>query len=346
MTNPTDPRRDSDLVKGRNGNHRYNITPPPPPPEPKFLKDGVTLAKVQPKLPKPKHDTPSVTTISGLLDKAGLMWGAAKETALLAVYGREKWGHLEDEAAYEKLRTWFRHVWDLKAETGNIVHDVALSWALGETDVDLIPLIEYDRKGETRNWSDDEKLEVLRRVNGCLDALELFYLEQQPTWRYVEQPVIMPSARFKHGDDYVVDPKSSTAGCFDGDGHLRDFGNVLGDFKTGKRYPLEETLQLAGYQRSKLLATYDDNGHLSNLEDYDAPKKCVSIHLNDDGTYEVLPLPVNAAARARFTQLRRQYEFNRQMAAWEKEHPAPIAEESLEEQLFESLAGAQEKTAA
>lgn len=334
-----DLRRDNDLVKGRSGNHRYNLEYPPPPiPEPTYKKDG-TLKVHQPKREKPKHNTASVTTISGSLAIAGLPWAAAKETALYAVHKKADWMALSPEMAVERLRTWHDRVWALKREVGNITHFIALQWAIGNYTVELDPLLEFNDKGEPRGWSDEETGEVARRVEGCVDALELFYMEQRPIWNYVEQPVIMPSWRYKHGDEYIVDDKTSTGGCFDGDGVLRDYGHLLLDAKTGGRYPDKETLQMAGYQRSKLLATYDENGYLVDINDYVAPKRCASLHLNDDGTYEVLVLPVNGAARMRFNQLRRQYEWDKTMRAWVKEHPAPLDEISLEEALAASLAG-------
>lgn len=315
----------NDLAHGRNGNHQYNLHFRPPTPEPKYKRDG-TLAKVQPAMPKPKFKVPGVTTIVGLLDKPGLTWGAAKETAKIAVDEPHRWQHLERDMAFEIVRTHFRKVWDLKAETGNIVHEVALAWAK-EQEADLDYLLTYDEKGEERTWTGEERNEVLRRVNGCVDALELFYLEKKPKWRYVEQSVAHPYCGYSPEKPWKIDAKTSYGGCFDADGELSGEGEILLDWKTGRRYPIETILQVAGgYGNAPLLAYYDDEGWLVKVEPYEAPKKRATVWLHDDGTYELLVLPSGRSVYTRFIQLRRQHAWLAEMRAWETAHPDPYSE--------------------
>lgn len=316
-----------DLLNGRNGSHRYNITPKPAEPEPRLKKNG-ELHKIQPKLADPKFDTTGVTTISGMLEKDGLVWGASKETALLAVHGKDQWEHLPEEEAVDKLRTHFRRVWDLKSETGTIVHQVALDWAQ-ERESDLDHLLTFDENGKERDWRQDERAEVLRRVDGCLSALELFYLEQRPKWHHVEQTVIHPGVHFRHGDPYTrdeyrIDRVTAFAGCLDATGELAQEGDVLLDFKTGQRYLDSIVLQLAGYANAKLRGIYDEVGHLIGVEEFHAPKKRVVVFLNDTGEYELLELPVNRAAYQRYIGLKRTHAWLSEFRAWERQHPAPV----------------------
>lgn len=336
---------DNDLKNGRNGNHQYNIEIAPPLPPVKLNKDG-TPAKIQPKPTRPKFNVPGVTTIVGMLDKPGLAWGAAKETALLAVNDQQRWQRLPKPEAVELVRTHFRRVWDLKAETGTIVHEVALTWARGQ-EADLEKLLALDSKGRERTWTADERAEVQRRVIGCVDALELFYLEQRPKWRYTEQTVVHPYSGYSPEKPYKVDPKTAYAGCFDGDGELREHGPGLWDFKTGKRYPTEVTLQVAGgYAHAPLLGHYADDGRLLSVEPYEAPPKRGSIWLHDDGTYEVLELPNGRKPYVSFMRLRRMHADLAEMRKWEKEHPDPYAETDADsgEMEPETLAEALPKT--
>lgn len=324
----------TDLSLGRNGNHQYNLELWTPPAE-ELYKNGKPKTV---KAAKPKHKFPGVTTVIGLLDKPGLVWAAARETAQMAVHQQNRWQHLDRDVAVEVMRKEFRRLWDIKADTGSIVHEIALAWARGE-DADLEQLMAVDEKGRERDWSAEERAEVLRRVNGCVDALELFYLVERPQWRYVEQPIVNPGYRWKLDQPYKLDPKTAYGGCFDGDGELRESGDVQLDFKTGERYPTQVTLQMAGYGHAPLLAHYDDEGHLVEVTPYEAPAKKASVWLHDDGTYELLEVPADRSAYVRFIELRRQHAWLAEMRQWEKAHPAPetvepgeIAPENLPQQ--------------
>ena len=322
--------RANDLQSGRNARHQYNITPAEVcfPLEPKLLKSG-ELAKHQPKRPKPKFNTKSVTRVSGSLPKDGLMWGAAKETATYAVENRE-WRGMPDEMAIETLRTRFRYLWDIKAETGTIVHEVAMLWAQ-EKDADIAEMLAFDRYGKERKWTPDETAEVLRRVDGCLISLEKFYKIYKPEWRFVERTVINPGATWRLGMPYKVDTATCYAGQFDAVAYLKGVGWVLLDHKTGQRYLDAMTLQLAGLAHAPLLGTYDAEGHLILTEPFEAPRKRAVVFLNDSGEFEYLELPAGRRAYQRFIALRRNIDWLDEITQFEKDHPSPFnGEEELQ----------------
>lgn len=228
---------------------------------------------------------PTATGVSGMLDKPGLPWGAAGETALFAIHHQDEWMHLAEDDAYHRLRKHHRGVWNEKAARGTSVHALAMQWAKGE---------EVDCPAE---------------LNPYLDALEAFYVERDPQWVKVEQYIL----HLEEGREY--------GGQFD---YMRDEnGLTLGDIKTGKRYPIETTLQLAGYRYAEHMATYDAKGKLSALEPMPLASRCEVLYLHDDGTFEVLELPADRAAYDRFMSLRDAWSWVKEMERWEKLNPEP-----------------------
>lgn len=247
--------------------------------------------------PGQKPAYPGATTIAKLAsDMGGLPWGAAKETALFAVHHQDEWMSLPTEAAVERLRRHFQGVWDAKRDRGTVVHDLALAWANGQ------------------------EVDVPEDCDPYMDALERFWDENQPEWVTCERAVVHDVEGLEYG------------GRFDwiarmGAGEMAG-AVVLGDYKTGGRYPIEVTLQLAGYRYATGLAVVDAEGLLTGVEPLPEIDACCSLYLHDDGTYELLELPVDEGTHEVFLQLRRVWAWNKAMAAWEKAHPAPKAEEA------------------
>lgn len=241
-----------------------------------------------------KHIAPSVTTVIGKLDKPGLSWAAAKETALYAVDHMAAWADLPRDVAYETLRHHHRKVWDDKRDRGSAVHDMAADWAAGR-DVACPPDCE-----------------------GYLDALEAFYAEAAPTVVAAERCVVR------------ADAESSYGGCFDAVSDINDgpFAGrrLLIDIKTGKRYPAEAVLQLAAYRHADGMGIYDADGVLVAIE---AMPPCIDgtaiLYLHDDGTYELLEVPGDEVAFADFLALRRIHAFGLRMGRWERAHPEVVA---------------------
>jgi hypothetical protein len=228
---------------------------------------------------------PTATSVSGMLDKPGLSWGAAGETALFAIHHQDEWMELPPEDAYHRLRKHHRGVWDEKAMRGTTVHGLALEWAKGQ-DIDCPP-----------------------ELNPYLDALEAFYLQREPQWVDVERNVLYLEKDREYGGqfDYIRE----------------DNGLVLGDIKTGRRYPIETTLQISGYRFAQFVATYDAKGRLELLEPMHKVARCEVLYLHDDGTFEVLELPADEATFERFIALRDAWSWLREMERWEKKNPEP-----------------------
>lgn len=228
---------------------------------------------------------PTSTGISGMLDKPGLPWGAAGETALFAIHHREEWENLSAEAAYERLRKHHRGVWNDKANRGTRVHDLAMQWA-GGNDV-----------------------ECPEDCTPYLDALERFYTDHDPIWVEVERNILSLTPGLEYGGKFDYVRQTATE-------------NVQGDIKTGKRYPIETTLQVASYAFAQYLATYENN-KLVALDPMPKIDRCEVLYLHDDTTYELLTLPVTPAVYEHFLSLRAAWSWLREMDAWLKKHPEP-----------------------
>lgn len=236
-----------------------------------------------------QHDAPSVTTIVNVLNKPKLPWGAAKETALFAVLNQQEWITLPPHDAIDRLRKHHRGVWDDKANRGTRVHDLACRWAQGET------------------------VDCPADCDPYLDALDRFYRDHRPAWLHLERSVIHDA------------PGESYGGSFDAIADLPGLGGTrLIDLKTGRRFPIETTLQLAGYRYADAMGVYDDDGALIDTEPMPAVDGCSVLYLHDSGGYELLDVPADKAAFEAFLALRRVYGWQRDMEAWERAAPEQV----------------------
>lgn len=247
-----------------------------------------------PVVPGGKPVAPSVTTVLGVLNKPGLSWGAAKETALFAIHHRDEWEHLAVEDAYHRLRKHHRGIWNDKASRGTAVHALALEWARGN-EVDCPP-----------------------ECSPYLDALERFYDECDPGWVEMERTVVYDVAGLEYGGsyDFVADVTVK--------GGARK--RLLTDYKTGQRYPVEVILQLAGYRFAKGMGVFSPLGGLESIEPMIEVDGAAVLYLHDDGTYELLELPAERPAHDIFLALRRAWGWLEEAQKWERRHPAPTRE--------------------
>lgn len=275
-----------------------------------------------------KNVAPSVSTVLGLLNKDGLSWGAAKETALFAIHHQDQWMHLHPDEAYHRLRQHHKGVWDNKAGIGTLAHSVAELWTAGEA-VDLSSLVATSEPCKKRKWNEEEQSEVVTKLGGYVDALERFWSEQEPEFEQVERSVVCPGVDIEEGEYYGTKRWSSDvayAGTFDARGRLKDGKDRRIDWKTGSRYPIETTLQLAAYDFAPYLGVYNDAGRLTDLEPNTRAEVCSIVYLHENGTYELLDLPVNEAAWERFIELRRMKSWLKDMDGWLKANPEPERE--------------------
>jgi hypothetical protein len=252
---------------------------------------------------------PSVTTVLNVLNKPGLSWGAAKETALFAIHHRDQWEHLDETEAYHRLRKHHAGVWNDKANRGTLVHDLALTWAKGQ-DVDCPP-----------------------ECGPYMDALERFYVEHDPQWLTDERLCSDENPTGLACEQWIAYNHETLGygGSFDKLGRLGD-GRVYGlDIKTGQRYPVETTLQLAAYFRgSDGIAVRSPLGGVEQIipwSEFPPIDACGVLYLHDDGTYELLEVPADEQAVANFLHLRAVWGWLKEMERWLKRNPAPAQEE-------------------
>jgi hypothetical protein len=236
-----------------------------------------------------KHNAPSVSTVLSTLNKPGLPWGAAKETALFAVFHQDEWIGLDEKEAVDRLRRHHRGVWDDQAQRGTIVHDLALQWSKGQ------------------------EVDVPADCDPYMDALDAFYRENAPTFVEMEQSVIYDEKGHEFGGSFDAIIKFG-AGEFAG-------RTLIVDYKTGQRYPIETTLQLSAYRSCKKIGVYDEKGQLVGTRPMVPVGGGAILYLHDDGTYELLEVPANGDAFAVFLRLRAVWAWNNEMERWVKAHP-------------------------
>lgn len=259
---------------------------PDPQPPYRYLRDGV----------------PSVTAISGMIDlgkSPSFGYAAATIAAVTAVHQRERWSELSTEdCGHEKdtlcnacrfLRAEHAVQWDTTAILGSHVHHLAESWANG---------LDVDQDEHTK---------------GYLDAIELFYRDARPTWELTEVTVA-----------YTKRPNVAYRGKFDGicevncPVHVGRRCRWLVDWKTGRYYPHEQTLQLAAYRFADLTEWQGKEQRI--VAPVPKVHHCGVVLLTEDGSYRLAELPADRTAHRAFLQLRRSYEWHKAMTRWEKEH--------------------------
>lgn len=181
-----------------------------------------------------------VTSTTGkAMDKPGLVWAAARETALWAVQhvGALDAPRNEESWVYEATRA-HRTAWDASARRGTRLHRAAQCLIHGE------PWPTTDEDGEA--WPEDE----IRSA----EHLARFMDEWQAEPVAVERPVFHVRMNY--------------AGTLDAIADLRGVRWLL-DYKTGKpskttghgAYP-KDALQLAAYRYATHLQVADDSGEL------------------------------------------------------------------------------------
>jgi hypothetical protein len=149
--------------------------------------------------------------------------------------------------------------------------------------------------------------------NPYMDALERFYEDVDPKWVELERNILHLEPGLEYGGqlDYIRESAD---------------GLVLGDIKSGQRYPVDTTIQLSGYRFAQHFATYHD-GKLVRLDPVPEVVRTEVLYLHGDGTYEVLEIPADVDAFAVFLRLRATWSWKRGMERWEKQHPEPAREQ-------------------
>ena len=159
---------------------------------------------------------PSVTTLIGQLDKPGLSWGAAKETAVYCLNHHSELAAMEYVDAVDKARKHHRVLWDGAARMGTVAHSAADAFAYGEgftapEDMDPVEREQAETYiGGLLDWWVTRQPEVL--------ATELIVRHTSDRCRYIGS---LDMLALIDGVPTVLDWKCTKK--LDGDGYVQDW---------------------------------------------------------------------------------------------------------------------------
>lgn len=243
---------------------------------------------------------PSVTTVLSVLDKPGLYWASARETATFAVLHQDQWIDLPTDQAVDRIRRHFKGIWDHRAALGTAVHQVNEAWAHGE-EVDLNDIIDQVQ-AENRVWAKMDVGQIFAELSVMVDGLEEAWRALRPETisaedvvRYskVERQVYIGQNDWRvriHGHSYLVDVK--TSGQTDPD---KGF------------YPDSWRLQLAAYRGCNEKVLYDDNCDEIHTEPLPPVERCAILHIRANGKWAFLPVAAGGTEHNHFLRLRDLY---------------------------------------
>lgn len=240
---------------------------------------------------------PSVTTVLDVLNKPGLSWGAAKETALFAVHHQDEWTHLDPDVAADKLRRHHKGVWDSKAAVGSIVHALCESWITGEV---------YEIPEDMRE-----------RVAPYVAGLAKFWSDFGPSDFRTEDVVRRPCSYIGTRD---------LVGNLGFDRWLLDIKTTAEQDPTKGLYGKEWALQLSAYRYATEVVHYERNekGRIVEVstEPNEEVDRCGIIHLRGDGEYTLYELDCGLDTFDIFMSMAQLY-----MALKDEPTPKPVSPE-------------------
>lgn len=154
----------------------------------------------------------------------------------------------------------YRQVWKEKRDAGTRVHGYIESWIAGR-DVEC---------------PEDDM--------GYLDGVEAFIADHSPEWFETERVVL--------GSVWIGGhPQINYGGRFDAIARVGDAVWLL-DWKTGRQYHVEHSIQLAAYRHADGMANWDATGALLPTLDALPPiARCACVYFSADGTYELVEYP-------------------------------------------------------
>lgn len=264
-------------------------------------------AKVSRPYAKKRGGPPSVTTVLGILDKPGLPFAAANETASFALHHQDQWIDQPQAEAWDRLRKHHRGLWDGRAAIGNVIHAVNETWTGGE-EADLEQIVETAR-AEKRIWADRTVDHIIAEVDPFLEGLARFWTDFGPVTISAEDVV-------RHNDR-----RNSYIGTRDwrarinGERWLLDLKSTAKD-DTDERpdkgvYADTWRLQLAAYRFAEEVVLYDDKGNETGTKPNEKVDRCGIVHLLPDGRYVLYEMRAGIEEHNRFLQVRSVYEWVR-----------------------------------
>lgn len=224
--------------------------------------------------PYARKRVPSVTTLIGVMDKPGLSWGAAKETAIFAFEHQDQWSRLDKDEAVERLRKHHRGVWDASARVGTMCHAVAEAWSYG------------------RDWNapDDLEDELYERMAGYVSGLEAFFADAKPEVIATEL-VVAGNCGF-HGEAEF--PYTGTADWLcniNGEPWLLDIKTTSNLDESKEFYTREWRLQLAAYRWASEIVHYHGTEEVARWKFEDCvprPTRTGIVHMRGNGGYQLI----------------------------------------------------------
>jgi hypothetical protein len=213
---------------------------------------------------------PSVTGITGKIDKPGLAGAAAREVAHWAATHAGELDAQGEAEWIDSAKGSYQRVWNRSRDNGTAVHAIAQQLIFGEP-------VETTDPDTGVPYSDD----VVRMGAQVAQFMDLWHVS--PDTALVEQPVFHDELRY--------------AGRFDLCGVLRGGDRWLIDYKTSASgvYP-ESALQLTAYSR----ATHVQIGDRDML--MPPVSRCAVLWVRPD-FWELVPVKSDDATWAAFTHL-------------------------------------------
>jgi len=172
----------------------------------------------------------------------------------------------------------YEHEWSEKGERGTRVHGHLEDWLLG-------------KPTEVR---DDD--------SGFVDALALFMQDHGLT-RIETEAIVLSNRRYGGRLDVIgtIDGPCGNSEC--GCRGLDPRQPGLVDLKTGKRYPVEHTLQLAAYRWADGIGVYDEAGTLTDMRPMPWAHWTAGLYVREDGSYRFVSYPADERAFEVFGKL-------------------------------------------
>lgn len=196
-------------------------------------------------------ELPSVTMITGKLDKSGALAGsAAKITAEYAVEHMLAWENLPTDDAIKDIKKQYRAQWNAKATRGSDAHDAIEQWLRADQEAGDGPPPTVD------------DIEMLPYVSGAI----AFILDWVEKVGYIEASIFNLTYKYAGTCDALV--------------KLNDGTFAIVDWKTGGIYE-ESSLQLAAYAHGEFIGQPD-----GTQKPLDFPiTKGIVVQVPGDGTY-------------------------------------------------------------
>jgi len=250
---------------------------------------------------KDSTSPPSVTQVVGLMDKPGLVWGAAKETAKFAVHHLDRWQNLSAEEATDTIYRHHRGVWDHRALLGSAIHEINSQWCAGHTV--LVSHVVAEMREQSPVWQRMDEKEIYGQLLPMADGLADCWTKLRPETLTYEQVV-----RHRNGD-----PELDYIGTTDWRARVGDEALLLelkttGATKRGSgKYWDQWRLQLAAYRYATEAVVYDEEDEERGTVELPDVAGAAVIHVYGDGRCDFDRVRVTREEHNVFLGLRRAY---------------------------------------